>query len=132
MRQDFGTGNVTAMTSPGLASFKALLVGTRQREREILADARKARRQLALSWTGRALAWSTLLPAISKPIRTMTNAAVAARRSDVATLAANLATSRISVSFDMDTAATEPHRRMLAAFDQLAGSQRVWVVQTTQ
>lgn len=131
-RIDFGCGDVRAMTSAGLSDFKALLVATREREREIRSDMRKAKRQLALSWMGRALAWTTLAPAVSTSLRIKMSTTVALRRSEVSTLKGNLASSRLSISFDMDTAVAEPHRRMLAAFDELCRSQRSWVLQTAQ
>jgi hypothetical protein len=108
------------------------LIATREREREIRSDVRRAKRQLALSWAGRALAWTTLAPIVSKSLRTKVSTAVAVRRSEVTTLKGNLAASRLSVSFDMDTAVADPHRRMLAAFDEISKSQRSWVVQMTQ
>ncbi len=42
-RKDFGTGNVADMTSPGLSSFKDLLLATRRREEEIKAEMSKAK-----------------------------------------------------------------------------------------
>jgi len=120
------------MTSAGLDSFKKLLLATREREREIRSDVTKAKWQVAFSWAARALAWSTLAPAVSKSLRTSVNTAVAARRADVTTLKENLAASHISVSFDMETAVAGPHRRMLEAFDKLSMSNRSWALQTSQ
>jgi hypothetical protein len=100
-RRDFGGGDVAAMTSRGLNEFKALLIATREREREIRSDVRRAKRQLALSWASRALAWTTLIPIVSKSLRTKVGTAVAVRRSEVTTLKDNLTASRLSVSFDM-------------------------------
>jgi hypothetical protein len=54
-RVDFGGGEVAAMTSSGLSQFKELLIATYTRERQILADIKKARLQHAISWTVRAL-----------------------------------------------------------------------------
>ena len=48
-RVTFGSGNVSQMTSPGLDSFKSLLVATRQRQQEIRSDVTKARLQLGLA-----------------------------------------------------------------------------------
>ena len=42
------------------------------------------------------------------------------------------ASSRISVSFDMETAVAGPHLRMLDAFDKLSASSRSWALQTSQ
>jgi hypothetical protein len=131
-RRDFGDGNVSEMTSPGLSSFKELLVATRRREQEIKAETRKAKRQLSLAWAARTLGWMSLMSVVAKPIRKRTSRAVAVRRSEVAMLDSNLAATRISVNFDMDSEVAEPHRRMQSAFDQMASSQRAWSVQTTQ
>jgi hypothetical protein len=131
-RRDFGGGDLARMTSTGLDGFKKLLLATREREREIRSDVTKARWQVALSWTARALAWGTLAPAVSKSVRSRVNTAVAARRTEVANLKKNLAASRISVSFDMETAVADPHLRMLDAFDNLSASSRSWALQTSQ
>jgi hypothetical protein len=131
-RRDFGGGNVSEMTSPGLSSFKELLVATRRREQEIKAETRKAKWQLRLAWTARTLGWISLISVAAKPIRKRTSRALTVRRSEVAMLDRNLAATRISVNFDMDSEVAEPHRRMQAAFDQVASSQRAWSVQTTQ
>ncbi len=131
-RRDFGGGNVSEMTSLGLNGFKELLVATRRREQEIKAETRKAKWQLRLAWTARTLGWMSLISVAAKPIRRRTSRALAVRRSDVAMLDRNLAATRISVNFDMDSEVAEPHRRMQAAFGQMASSQRAWSVQTTQ
>lgn len=131
-RQDFGDGDIAKMTSPGLDGFKGLLLATREREREIRSDVIKARWQVALSWTTRALAWVTLAPAVSKSVRSKVNTAIAVRRTEVDNLKKNLAASRISVSFDMETAVAGPHLKMLDAFDKLSVSSRSWALQTSQ
>jgi len=131
-RQEFGGGNLTQMTSAGLDGFKELLVATRAREREIRADMGKAKWQSMLTWSGRALAWTTLAPAFSKKVRSQLDNAVAVRRSEVATLQRNLTASRVSVSFNMETEIAGPHRRMLDAFDELASSSRSWAVRSLQ
>ncbi len=131
-RQEFGGGDLNQMTSAGLDGFKDLLVATRTREREIRVDVGKAKWQAALTWSGRALAWATLVPAISKPVRVQLNTAVAVRRTEICTLKQNLDASRIKVSFNMETAIAGPHRRMLDAFDELARSHRSWSVSSSQ
>ncbi len=131
-RQDFGGGDLAKMTSTGLDGFKELLLATREREREIRSDVTKARWQVALSWAARAFAWGTLAPAVSKSVRSKVNTAVAVRRAEVANLKKNLAASRISVSFDMETAVAGPHLKMLNAFDRLSSSSRSWALQTSQ
>jgi hypothetical protein len=131
-RRDFGDGNVSEMTSPGLSGFKELLVATRRREEEIKAESRKAKWQLYLARTAQTLGWMSLLSVAVKPVRKRTSKALAIRRSEVAMLDRNLAATRISVNFDMDSEVAEPHRRMQAAFDQMASSQRAWSVPTTQ
>ncbi len=131
-RVDFGGGSVATMTSGGLSNFKELLLATQAREREIRADIKKARMQHAISWTARALGWSSLLSVVSKSVRTKATQAVALRKTEISTLRDNLAASRISVSFDMESAVAAPHLRMLAAFDQLASSQGSWVLQMSQ
>jgi hypothetical protein len=120
------------MTSPGLSRFKELLVATRRREQEIKAESRKAKWQLYLAWTVQKLGWMSLLSVAAKPIRKRTSNALAVRRSEAAMLVRNLAATRISVNFDMGSEVAEPHRRMQAAFDQMASSQRAWSVPTTQ
>jgi hypothetical protein len=131
-RVDFGGGSVAAMTSAGLSQFKELLLATHARDREIRADIKKTRFQYALCWVTRAIAWSTLASVVSKSIRSKTEQAVALRMTEIATLRGNLEASRISISFDMQTAVADPHRRMLDAFNQLAQSQGSWVMQTSQ
>ncbi len=120
------------MTSEGLAQFKELLIATYTRDREIRIDVKRARFQYALAWTGRALAWTSLASVVSKTVRAKAEQSVMVRRSEIATLEGNLAASRISISFDMETEVADPHRRMVEAFDQLAGSRGSWALQTTQ
>jgi hypothetical protein len=131
-RQDFGGGELARMTSTGLDGFKKLLLATREREHAIRSDITKARWQVALSWTTRALAWGTLVPAVSKYVRSRVNTAVAVRRAEVVNLKKNLAASRISVSFDMETAVAGPHLNMLDTFDKLSASTHSWALQTSQ
>lgn len=131
-RQEFGGGDLATMTSAGLDGFKELLLATFKRQREIRSDVTKAKFQVALSWAARALAWSTLAPVVSKSIRTKVNTAVSVRRTEVANLKENLAASRISVSFNMETAVAGPHLRMLDAFDKLSTSSRSWALETSQ
>ncbi|WP_242139636.1 hypothetical protein [Sphingomonas sp. TREG-RG-20F-R18-01] len=131
-RIDFGGGNVATMTSSGLSQFKELLLATQAREREIRADVKKARMQHAISWTARALAWTSLVSVVSKSVRTKATQAVALRKNEISTLRDNLAASRISISFDMETAVAGPHLRMLSAFDGLATSQGSWVLKMSQ
>ena len=131
-RKDFGGGDVSAMTSPGLSEFKSLLLATREREREIEEDRRKARRQLLLSHAVRSLAWLSMTAAVIKPVREKVGTAVAIRKSELSTLTANLTASRISISFDMDSEIAQPHREMLEAFDQLARSNRCWSLVNSQ
>lgn len=102
------------------------------REREIRADVKKARLQHAASWAVRALAWTSLASVVSKSIRAKASQAVALRRQEISTLNGNLAASRISISFDMETAVADPHRRMLDSFDQLGGSEGSWVLRMSQ
>jgi hypothetical protein len=131
-RVDFGGGAIGDMTSAGLAEFKRLLLATAAREREIRVDVRRARLQHALALAGRALAWCTLVPLLSGTARTTTARAVASRRSDIAILRENLAATRISVSFDMETAVADPHRRMLDAFASLASCEGSWALDASQ
>ncbi len=131
-RQDFGGGDLARMTSTGLDGFKKLLIATREREHEICSDITKAKWQATLSWTARALAWGTLVPAVSKSVRSRLNMAVAVRRAEVANLKKNLAASHISVSFDMETPVAGPHLKMLDTFDKLSASSRSWALQTSQ
>jgi hypothetical protein len=80
----------------------------------------------------RALAWSSLVSVVSKSVRAKATQAVALRKSEISTLRDNLAASRISISFDMESAVAASHLRMLDAFDQLATSQGSWVLQMSQ
>jgi hypothetical protein len=131
-RKDFGNGSMSDMTSLGLGSFKELLMATRQRENEIKTDVTKAKWQLRLAQAAHALGWITLASVVAKPVRKHTSNAVATRRSDVAVLRQNLAATRICVNFDMDSEVAEPHRRVQAAFDRMASSQRAWMIRTEQ
>jgi hypothetical protein len=130
-RKDYGDGHVSNMTSPGLDSFKELLIATRQRQKEIKADISKAKWQLRAAWVTQALGWITLA-CIAPPIRKRAGTALSTRRSEVAILADNLQATRISVNFDMGSEIAEPHRRMQDAFDRMAASQRSWNIQTEQ
>jgi hypothetical protein len=131
-RKDFGTGDVSHMTSPGLGKFKELLEATRQREKEIKTDLTKAKWQLRLARTAQTFAWISLASVVAKRIRKHANKAVAIRRSDLEVLHGNLDATRISVNFDMESEVAEPHRRMQAAFDRMASSLGAWMVQTEQ
>lgn len=130
-RKDFGGGNVSDMTSAGLDFFKELLLGTRRREIEIKADLSKAKWQLRLARAVQTIGWVSLASVIA-PVRKRANTAVAVRRSEITTLKDNLAATKISVNFDMETEIAEPHRRMQSTFDRLVSSQRSWSIQTEQ
>ncbi len=130
-RTDYGMGAVSEMTSPGLENFKALLLATSQRKREIVADIRHARRQVRWAWGLRALGWVTLAATLP-PIRLMTRKGLERRRSELSTLSANLETTAISVDFDMESAVGEPHRRMHEAFGRLMTCQRTWSISSSQ
>lgn len=131
-RVDFGGGSIATMTSSGLGQFKELLLATQARDREIRADFKRARVQHAISWTARALAWTSMLSVVSKSIRAKASQAVAIRKAEISNLHENLAASRISISFDMETAVADPHLRMLNTFDNLAASHGSWVLQMSQ
>jgi hypothetical protein len=131
-RRDYGGGSVGDMTSSGLGSFKALLEATRQREKEVKTDIRKARREVAVAWMGRALGWASLVSVVLPPVRRSASAALVAKRSNVAALSDNLTATRISVDFDMETEVAAPHLRMQAALDSLSKARRAWTVQTEQ
>jgi len=130
-RTDYGTGAVAEMTSPGLEGFKELLLATSQRKREIVVDARRARGQVRLAWCARALGWATLAAAFS-PVRRAAQNLLAKRRTELSTLNANLATSAISVDFDMESAVGEPHRRMHKAFDRMIECRGKWSISSSQ
>ena len=131
-RQDFGGGNVSHMTSPGLNGFKELLLATRRREQEIQVDIGKAKWQLRAAWTAMALGWITLVSAVVRPIRERARSGLATRRAELETLHGNLEVTKISVNFDMDSAVAEPHSRMQSAFDKMISSCRTWTVETKQ
>ena len=65
-------------------------------------------------------------------VRKSASTALVTRRSEVATLSDNLAATRISVNFDMETEIAAPHLRVQAAFDALSNTQCAWTVQTEQ
>ena len=130
-RKDYGEGCVSEMTSPGLDSFKELLVATRRRQEEIKIDINKAKWQLRGAWVTQALGWISLA-CIAPPIRKRVGGALAVRRTEVATLANNLEATRISVNFDMESEIAEPHNRMQVAFDRMAASQRSCNIRTEQ
>ncbi len=131
-RTDYGRGDVSRMTSPGLESFKALLMGASQRRQEIRTELGQAKWQLRYAWTARALGWITLISAVVPPVRMAAQRQVAVRRQEIATLRGNQEATPISVDFDMDTEIGPPHRRMHEAFDRIVACQRKWVVQTSQ
>ncbi len=130
-RVDYGGGDVGRMTSPGLGPFKALLADTKRRRDEIRADALKARVQLGLAWAGHAFGWLSLAAAVP-PVRKALAGALTARRSELATLKANLEATRIRVDFDLASEIAGPYRRMQASFDEMTRSARKWGVATKQ
>ena len=131
-RSDFGGGSVSAMTSPGLESFKALLLAAEGRKREITADKTKAKWQLRLAWTARAVGWATLACAVAKPLRAATQHGVETRRREIATLDSNLAATAVTVDFDMESEVGPLHLGMQEAFDRIAASHRTWSIQSSQ
>ncbi|MGI4794663.1 MAG: hypothetical protein ACRYG8_11400 [Janthinobacterium lividum] len=131
-RRDYGGGDVTGLTSPGLDSLKTLLLATEAREREIRNDLRYARFQLGAAWLGWGLGWMSLVSAVSKNLRLKASGAVERRKTEVGNLGSNLAASRISIKFDMTTEIAGPHQRMQEALDGMASSSASWVVQTEQ
>jgi hypothetical protein len=131
-RKDFGGGNVSDMTSPGLESFKDLLAATRRRENAIRTDLTKVKRQVVLARVIQALAWISLVSVFAQSVRAHVNKTLEARRSELVVLAKNLAATRVSVNFDMDSEIAGPHRKVQDTFDQMASSQRTWSVQTEQ
>ncbi len=130
-RTDYGTGAVAEMTSSGLEGFKALLLATSQRKREIVADARRARGQVRVAWCARALGWATLA-AVLPPVRRAAQDQLSKRRAELSTLNANLETSAVSVDFDMESAIGGPHRRMHEAFARMVACQGKWSVSSSQ
>ncbi len=127
-RTDYGQGDVSRMTSPGLAGFNALLEGVRARRDEIVADTQTAKNQLLVANLMRALGWITLVCAVHRPTRRAALDAVAKRKSEIATLAANLEATPVKVDFDMDSEIGEPQRSMQEAFDRMASCQRRWSI----
>lgn len=125
-RQDFGTGSVSDMTSPGLASFKALLDATRQRQLEIVQDTSRAKWQLLGARAKQVAGWATLAAVVARPIRESVSRAVAVRQTEIAVLKDNLAASRISVDFDMSTEVAGPHRAMQDCFGHMIRSNMSW------
>ena len=125
-RQDFGTGSVLNMTSPGLATFKALLEATRQRQLEISQDASRAKWQLLGACAKQVVGWATLAAVVARPLRESASRAVAVRRAEIAVLQDNLAASTISVDFDMSTEVAGPHRAMQDCFEQMMRSNMSW------
>lgn len=130
-RTDYGTGAVDAMTSSGLESFKALLLSTAERKREIVADVRRARRQVGVAWTARTLAWMTLAAAVP-PVRRAAHGHLEKRRTELSNLNANLTSSAVSVDFDMESAVGEPHRRMHEAFRDMIACRGKWILSSSQ
>ncbi len=130
-RTDYGTGAVAEMTSSGLEGFKALLLATNQRKREIVADARRARGQVRIAWCARALGWVTLMAALP-PVRRSARNHLVKRRTELSTLNANLETSAVSVDFDMESAVGEPHRRMREAFGRMMACRGKWSISSSQ
>ena len=130
-RTDFGTGDVSRMTSSGLESFKGLLLAAGARRREITADLGKARWQLRLAWTMRALGWATMTCAVA-PVRRAASRSVALRRREVATLGANLEATPVRVDFDMDSEVGAPQRRMQEAFERILACRSRWSILHTQ
>jgi hypothetical protein len=131
-RKEFGDGNIADMTSPGLNSFKELLVATRAREQEIKSDLKKAKWQLSLARFTKALGWMSLTSAVIPAVRQHTAQAVEKRQFEVSTLVGNLVETRISVNFNMETEVAEPYRRTQNTFDQMAASHRIWSIYTEQ
>lgn len=131
-RRDFGSGDLVVMTSPGLGSFKDLLLGARQRELEIRRDIGKAKWQLGVASAGRALGWLSLLLVVAAPLRAKANALVQLRQGEIETLRSNLAATRIAVNFDMESEIAAPHRQMQSSFERLATSRRTWAVEAEQ
>lgn len=130
-RTDYGTGAVSAMTSSGLESFKALLLSTAERKREIAADIRRARLQVGFAWTVRSLAWASLAAA-APPVRRAARGHLERRRTELSNLNANLTTSAVSVDFDMESAVGEPHRRMHVAFKDMMACHKKWTLSSSQ
>lgn len=130
-RKDYGNGQMSNMTSPGLDSFKELLVATRQRQREIAADITRVKWHVRIAWAAQAIARVSLTSLIP-PIQRRVSNALTVKRSEMSTLNSNLAATRISVNFDMESEIAEPYRKMQAAFDQMAASQRTWSIEMEQ
>lgn len=131
-RRDFGGGSVSGMTSPGLGSFKDLLLATRQREQEIKGEIGRARWQIRFARARQVFGWLSLAAVAIPPVRRRASQALALRQSEMETLEKNLAATRISVNFDMDSEVAEPHRRMQAAFERMRGAHRSWCVSMEQ
>jgi len=125
-RQDFGTDSVSSMTSPGLASFKALLEATRQRQLEISQDTSRAKWQLLGARAKQVAGWATLAAVVARPLRESASKAVALRRTEIAVLKGNLAASTTSVDFDMSTEVAGPHCAMQDCFEQMMRSNMSW------
>jgi hypothetical protein len=131
-RTNFGDGDVSKMTSPGLESFKALLQAAAARRCEIHAEMAVARWQLFGAKAIRAAVWVTLLPALIPAIRKSSERGVALRIGELANLEENLASTPIKVDFDLDSEVGEPHRRMQRAFDRLGCCAAIWTMKSSQ
>ena len=106
-------------------------MATSQRKREIGVDIRKARGQVRMAWAGRVLSWVTLA-ALLPPVRRAARNRLETRRTEVATLGANLDASAIMVDFDMESAVGDPQRRLHEAFGRLMGCRGQWSISSSQ
>jgi hypothetical protein len=131
-REEFGTGDIGQMTSPGLASFKALLEATRQRRLEIGAETARAKLQLIWAWALRAIGWISLASVVVPGFRRSAQTALDTRRAEIAVLKANMVESVVSVDFDMDTEVGPPHHAMHDAFEAMRACGAVWSIDSTQ
>lgn len=131
-RVDFGGGDVADMTSPGLNSFKELVLETRQRKVAIEQEIRSAKRQLF--W-----AKAKLVLARIPPIWPFTHwhlpklrQAVASYREDVSNLKTNLGNTVVKVDFDLETEIAAPFKQLDAVFDEMVLAKQHWSVRTQQ
>jgi len=128
---DFGSSDVSALTSAGLESLKELVIETKDRKNEIILETKAAKRQLLFEHIKLFLVTILIFGFIGN-IRDKIKKKIREYQADIENLKVNLSNTKVVIDFDMETELSSPFNRMQKAFDEIIPSQAKWSVVSSQ
>lgn len=128
---EYGSPDVSQLTSRGLDDFKKLVLATRNRRSEIQREIVKVKKQLFWSRIKRIFSLALFVGLMPSVSRNQKNAQQEYRQ-DLENLIVNLSNTKVAVDIDTDTEIGAPFRLVESAFTALAESQMKWAVLAEQ